>query len=1120
MRIRKLSAIVGACLIFGGCIMLYMIMDHTFLPQEYQQDKWMQLEGRLKLLEQDLHRHHELVGALKHSVRELANSSSQPPAPSGQAPARQTPDARRRLLGCSLRTSAAPATDVQLLELYKQLKFDNLDGGVWKQGWNIEYSPHSWSPRKKLKVFVVPHSHNDPGWLKTYEDYYRSQTRNILNNLVKKLKEDERRKFIWAETSFLALWWDEIPQETKEEAKKLIANGQLEVVNGGWVMNDEANTHYYSILTQMIEGHQWLEHNLGFKPRNSWTIDPFGLSSSMPFLLKKMGMDNVVIQRVHYSVKKALAKKKQLEFRWRQLWDGTGATDFFTHMMPFYSYDVPHTCGPDPKVCCQFDFRRLPGYGMTCPWRVPPQTITDHNVAHRAELLLDQYRKKAQLYRTNVVLAPLGDDFRYDQQSEWDAQYKSYQRLFDYLNNNPNLNVQAQFGTLSDFFDAVRDEMSPLQFPSLSGDFFTYADRDDHYWSGYYTSRPFHKRMDRVLVNYLRSAEVIFSLAWSSSRHSKGLQAPESGLTKLLSDARRSLSLFQHHDGVTGTARDNVVEDYARKMMEAIRGCQHIIQQSAYALLTQSKGTLDPEFTYFDVDDVRKHHNSLPEKTVLAFNDDVTERRVVVYNSLTWKRKELVTVRVSTPYVKITDAEGNTVPSQTSPVFLRSGQPADSHYDVSFVGEVPALGLASYTVHSLMSNEPSSGSVFARLTLLNYDRDVPVIEGFQRIDVHPDGKEFSVSSELLSATFSAQGMLKAVTLRDSGVTVPLHLDFARYSARQGPERSGAYLFLPDGQAVAVSPDVPPVWVVEGPLVSQVRVRLREASHVVALHNTPGVDSLGLEIQNIVDISDFNNYELVMRLSSNIKNGEEFFTDLNGMQMIRRKHFNKLPLQANYYPLPSAAFIEDDDIRLTVLSAQPLGVAALKQGQIEVMQDRRLNQDDNRGLGQGVMDNRPTPLTFRLLLEKRTTKCQSTSPDHPAGFLTLASHAALQSLLHPELRLLWRAAPGESLGPGHAPVSQEPGVDIQLVKVHSFPQDSGRAVGLLLHRQHLDACFPGPAGGPRPGDGLLNVGTLFPRQFGNNMRESSLSFMHDGKQVSKHASQPICPMEMLAFVFAR
>lgn len=69
--------------------------------------------------------------------------------------------------------------------------------------------------------------------------------------------------------------------------------------------------------------------------------------------------------------------------------------------------------------------------------------------------------------------------------------------------------------------------------------------------------------------------------------HAWSIWDAEADFDALLETARRALSLFQHHDGITGTARDHVVKDYARQMTEALKACKTVIQQSAYRYLTK-----------------------------------------------------------------------------------------------------------------------------------------------------------------------------------------------------------------------------------------------------------------------------------------------------------------------------------------------------------------------------------------------------------------------------------------------------------------------------------------------------------------------------------------------------
>ncbi|XP_057331661.1 alpha-mannosidase 2x-like isoform X2 [Microplitis mediator] len=830
---------------------------------------------------------------------------------------------------CIIDMRKIPEVDVQMLDLYRQLEFDNPKGGVWTQGWNISYDKEQWNKKKKLKVIVVPHSHNDPGWMKTFENYYNESTRHVLDNMVIKLSENKLRKFIWAEISFFKLWWDEQSEETREKVKRLIADRQLEIVSGGWVMPDEAVSHWMAQLTQLTVGHQWLKTNLDYQPTSGWAIDPFGLSPTMPYLLKNSGLKNVLIQRVHYSVKKRLARDKNLEFRWRQLWDTTGSSEILTHLMPFSHYDIRSSCGPDPDVCCQFDFLRLKNDQTSCSGKTRAKAITGANVAQLAELLLDQYRKKSELYESDVVLAPLGDDFSYSTDFEWDAQFNNHQKLFEYMNKNKQFNVDIKFGTLTDYFNALSNDKNINELPSLSGDFFTYSDKDQDYWSGYYTLRPFHKRLDRVLMCALRGTEILSSIAWALGHK----HLVKGNFEKRITEAREWHSLFQHHDAITGVSTDYVVQDYAKKIITALNDSAHITQQSvAHLLINTESPFLEPESVYLSLDQVRSHHTSIGNRYVLSFNASESFKRVIIYNSLPRRQIRVQTLMTSTPFVKVTNYRGKLLQCQISPVWTESAELSNNRYELSFVVTISGFGLNTYLIDSVknINNLPPSVH-FANITLFNTIISPSSVPGFNDFKIIPSAQEFSVKQRPdTSADFSKSGFLKS--LRNGDTITSVNLEFVKYETRD----SDGHLFIPN------KPDPDPIYMtndrvirlVTGPILSRVFVMLPHVKHTYTLFNSPGSDGLGLHISNQVDITESKNFELVMRLSTNISSGDEFFTDLNGLNMIKRQRFLKLPTQANYYPLPTVGYIQDKKTRLTIVTGQPLGAASMASGQFE------------------------------------------------------------------------------------------------------------------------------------------------------------------------------------------
>ena len=138
------------------------------------------------------------------------------------------------------------------------------------------------------------------------------------------------------------------------------------------------------------------------------------------------------------------------------------------------------------------------------------------------------------------------------------------------------------------------------------------------------------------------------------------------------------------------------------------------------------------------------------------------------------------------------------------------------------------------------------------------------------------------------------------------------------------------------------------------------------------HTRDGIQNKGIYVENNFDFGpseNHNDVDLIMRIKSgDVKNGNEFYTDMNGFQMQKRKLIPKINVEGNYYPITTMTYMEDRSTRVSLVVDHAQGAASLAPGSLEVMLDRRSTFDDARGMGEGVMDNKETQHRYWLLVE--------------------------------------------------------------------------------------------------------------------------------------------------------
>ncbi|XP_059487102.1 lysosomal alpha-mannosidase-like [Neocloeon triangulifer] len=774
-------------------------------------------------------------------------------------------------------------------------------------------------------VHLIPHTHDDVGWLKTVDQYFYGKDNDIqvagvqyiIDSVVEELAKNPDRRFIYVETAFLKQWWDNQGEATRAKMRGLIETGQLELISGAWSMHDEAVTHYHSIIDQFTYGLRTIDEMFDglscAKPKIGWQIDPFGHARETASILAQMGFDGLFFARLDKDDRARRIKDREMEFVWKASPNLGESSDLFTHA--FYK----HYSAPD-GFC--FDL-------VHCTRDDPIITDTrspDYNVPERVKAFMDFVDSRKDTYQTENMLVTMGDDFTYQQAASW---FDNIDRLIKHVNaeqeNGSKINLI--YSTPSCYLQAVH--AADKVWKSKSDDFFPYADGDHSYWTGYYTSRPTLKFMERKGNNLLQVCKQLSVLA--DLRQEKWQD---------LDSLQEAMGVMQHHDAITGTEKQHVAEDYALMLHKAMLDC---LETSNTALNKLSAKSVE-------VPKVEYKSCLLSNVSQCELSENNVNFVVTLYNPLAQETSSYVRLPVQNFKHKVY-FNGSEIPTQMikipTPVFSIPYRTSTAEQELLFVATIPPLGFRSFYITKTTEESPVPEPV-------------------------ADDQKFTLSNNKLELNFDPlTGLAASLNLKSENFNYPeFNQNFFYYKGSGGNilngQTSGAYIFRPDGDDPTPISSQAEIETFKGEIVQETHQKFSDwVSQVVRVYTDAEYVEFEWQIGPIpADRNDPENpgKEVITKYSIPAMQTQELFhTDSNGRESIERKrNFRptweldlKEPVAGNYHPVTTFISTRDGRSEFGIVTDRAQGGTSMQDGTLELMLHRRLMYDDARGVGESL-----------------------------------------------------------------------------------------------------------------------------------------------------------------------